>query len=57
MDPELLRLGLEADAAHIATLTLTGRSAEADAYIQASGYQDRLERWQQTRLPRREVLP
>lgn len=57
MDPDLLRLGLELDAAHIAALTLAGRTAEADEYLEATRYRERLERWRETRLPGRETLP
>ncbi|MBW4033041.1 MAG: hypothetical protein HIU88_10295 [Acidobacteria bacterium] len=57
MDPELLRLGLEADAAHVAALTLAGRTTEADAYVEATGYRQRLERWRETQTPGRETLP
>lgn len=58
MDPDLLRLGLEADAARVAALVLAGRTADADAYVEETGYRDRLAAWHQSgRLPARGALP
>lgn len=58
MDPDLLRLGLEADAARVAALVLAGRSAEADAYVEETGYRGRLAVWQRSmQIPARGALP
>jgi hypothetical protein len=48
-DPDLLLLGLELDAAHVTALILDGRSADADTYLEATGYRDRLASWRATR--------
>ena len=44
-DAQLLKLGLEVDAAIVADLTLRGRPGDADAHIETTRYRERFEAW------------